>query len=181
MRFTRLHNPDLVLVEPTVFADERGFLMETWRADFFASEGLPSVFVQDNHSRSVRGVLRGLHYQIKQPQGKLVRVTRGSVFDVAVDLRVSSTHFGQYVSVILSADNKRGLWIPPGFAHGFFVLSEVAEFAYKCTDYYAPEYERCLLWNDPDIAIQWPLSDRQPQISVKDAAGQRLHEVEGYD
>ena len=181
MRFTRLQNPDIVLVEPTVFADERGFLMETWRADLFASEGLPSVFVQDNYSHSARGVLRGLHYQIKQPQGKLVRVTRGAVFDVAVDLRVSSTHFGRYISVILSADNKKELWIPPGFAHGFFVLSEIAEFAYKCTDYYAPEHERCLLWNDPDIAIQWPLSGWHPQISVKDAAGRRLHEAEGYD
>lgn len=182
MKFTPQVNPEVVLIEPRVFGDDRGFFMETWRADLFASHGLPSAFVQDNHSRSTRGVLRGLHYQIRQPQGKLVRVTLGTVYDVAVDLRRRSRYFGRAVGAVLSADNKQQLWVPPGFAHGFYVLSAVAEFSYKCTDYYAPEHERCLRWDDAEIGIDWPLVDgRPPQVSTKDAAGLPLARAEVYD
>ena len=148
--------PDVKLIKPKVFGDERGFFMETWNARAFAKAGIDAAFVQDNHSRSVKHTLRGLHYQIKQPQGKLVRCTRGEVFDVAVDLRKSSPTFGCWVGKVLSDKNRYQLWIPPGFAHGFIALSEIADFQYKCTDYYNPEFEACIKWSDPDVGIEWP-------------------------
>lgn len=157
MRFVPTAIPEVVIIEPQVFGDARGFFMETWHAGKFAAGGLDLHFVQDNHSRSAQGILRGLHYQITQPQGKLVRVVRGTVFDVAVDLRRSSPSFGRWVGVELSEDNHRQLWVPPGFAHGFYVMSESADFVYKCTELYAPEHERCLRWDDPALAITWPL------------------------
>lgn len=161
--------PGVLILEPKVYGDSRGFFFESFNAQDFAKvTGLDVTFVQDNHSRSAQGVLRGLHYQIQQPQGKLVRVIEGEVFDVAVDIRRSSPHFGQWVGVHLSADNKRQLWVPPGFAHGFAVLSASAEFLYKTTDYYAPSYERCIVWNDPDLAIAWPLQ-AAPLLATKDA------------
>lgn len=163
-----------LILEPKVFGDERGFFLESWNRKTFASLGLELNFVQDNHSRSQQGVLRGLHYQIKQPQGKLVRVVSGEVFDVAVDLRQSSPTFGRWAAVRLSAENKRMFWVPPGCAHGFLTLSATADFLYKATDYYAPEHERSLLWNDPDLAIDWPLTDA-PTLAAKDAAGTPLH------
>lgn len=170
--------PDVLIIEPRVFGDTRGFFYESFNAAAFeAATGLKRSFVQDNHSKSQRGVLRGLHYQIQQPQGKLVRVVAGEVFDVAVDLRRSSPSFGRWTGVHLSAENQRQLWIPEGFAHGFLVLSETAEFLYKTTDYYVPEHERSLLWNDPELAIGWPI-DESPQLSAKDIAGKRLSEVE---
>ena len=170
--------PDVLIIEPKVFGDERGFFYESFNAAAFeAATGLNRTFVQDNHSKSQRGVLRGLHYQIQQPQGKLVRVVAGEVFDVAVDLRRSSPTFGRWVGVNLSAQNQRQLWIPEGFAHGFVVLSESAEFLYKTTDYYAPEHERSLLWNDPQIGIEWPFQEL-PQLSQKDLAGKILSEAE---
>ena len=173
--------PDVLIVEPSVFGDDRGFFMESFNRRAFDDAGLPTEFVQDNHSRSARGVLRGMHYQMQQTQGKLVRVTAGAVFDVAVDMRRDSPQFGQWVGVELSADNKRQLWVPPGFAHGFYTLSESADFQYKCTDYYAPEHERCLLWNDPSVGIEWPLhADTEPQLAAKDAAGLPLHEAEAF-
>ena len=182
MKFIKQTIPDVVLLEPQVFGDARGFFMETWRADQFEAEGLPGAFVQDNFSRSTQGVLRGLHYQIQHPQGKLVRVTSGAVFDVAVDLRRHSESFGRWVGAELSADNKRALWVPPGFAHGFYVLSEIAEFAYKCTDYYAPQFERSVRWDDPEIGIAWPLvKDQPPQLSAKDATGTLLQDAATYD
>jgi dTDP-4-dehydrorhamnose 3,5-epimerase len=163
--------PDVVLFEPKVFGDDRGFFFESFnQAEFEAAVGRRVSFVQDNHSRSVKQVLRGLHYQIRQPQGKLVRVVKGTVFDVAVDLRRSSPTFGQWVGEVLSAENKRHLWIPEGFAHGFVVLSDVAECLYKATDYYAPAHERCIIWNDPTIAIKWPF-DSMPVLSAKDRQG----------
>ncbi|MFG0723402.1 dTDP-4-dehydrorhamnose 3,5-epimerase [Pseudomonas sp. GLN_6] len=163
--------PGVLILEPKVFGDERGFFFESFNARAFAeATGLPCEFVQDNHSRSQRGVLRGLHYQVQQAQGKLVRVTAGEVYDVAVDLRRSSPTFGKWVGTLLSAENKRQLWVPAGFAHGFLVLSEFAEFLYKTTDYYAPEHERCIRWDDPSLAIDWPL-DGAPQLSAKDQAG----------
>jgi dTDP-4-dehydrorhamnose 3,5-epimerase len=172
--------PDVWIIEPRVFADERGFFYESYNhRDFTSQIGFNPHFVQDNHSRSGNGVLRGLHYQIQQPQGKLVRVTSGSVFDVAIDLRKSSSNFGEWVGVELSADNKQQLWIPPGFAHGFLVTSPVAEVLYKATDYYAPEYERCILWNDPDIGIQWNLLN-SPILSIKDKSGKFLREAEVF-
>jgi dTDP-4-dehydrorhamnose 3,5-epimerase len=171
--------PDVLLVEPKVFGDARGFFLESWNAKSFAEAGIPAAFVQDNHSRSPRGVLRGLHYQIRQPQGKLVRVVSGEVFDVAVDLRRASPTFGRWVGERLSADNKRMLWIPPGFAHGFLVLSESADFLYKTTDYYAPEHERVIAWNDPDLGIRWPLAGT-PTLSARDAAGARLNDAEHF-
>ena len=171
--------PDVVVIEPEVFGDDRGFFMETWREEAFASAGIPAHFVQDNHSRSRRGALRGLHYQLQQPQGKLVRVVIGSVFDVAVDLRKGSATFGQWVGSVLSADNRLQMWIPPGFAHGFLVLSESADFLYKTTDYYAPAHERCIAWNDPQIGIDWPL-DGAPLLSAKDAQGVSLAEAQAY-
>ncbi|MEQ1812899.1 MAG: dTDP-4-dehydrorhamnose 3,5-epimerase [Candidatus Nitrotoga sp.] len=170
--------PDLLIIEPKVFGDDRGFFYESFNQKTFKQvTGLDPQFVQDNHSRSVKNVLRGLHYQIQQPQGKLVRVIQGSVFDVAVDIRRSSPTFGRHVAFDLSAENKRMLWIPAGFAHGFLVTSDTAEFLYKTTDYYAPEYERSLAWNDPDIAIQWPIND-EPALSAKDRGGRRLAQAE---
>jgi dTDP-4-dehydrorhamnose 3,5-epimerase len=163
--------PDVIIIEPKVFGDTRGFFYESFnQRQFQELTGLAPVFVQDNHSRSARGVLRGLHYQLQQTQGKLVRVTSGEVFDVCVDLRRSSPTFGKSVSVILSAENYRQLWVPPGFAHGFLVTSDNAEFLYKTTDYYAPQFERSLLWNDPVLGIEWPLQ-QEPLLSVKDKAG----------
>ncbi|MEF8698963.1 MAG: dTDP-4-dehydrorhamnose 3,5-epimerase [Candidatus Accumulibacter sp. UW26] len=171
--------PEVLLIEPTVFGDARGFFMESWNRKTLASVGLDLDFVQDNHSRSARGVLRGLHYQIRQAQGKLVRVTSGAVCDVAVDLRRSSACFGKWTLHELSAENRHMLWIPPGFAHGFLVLSETADFLYKSTDYYAPEHERCLLWNDPAVGIKWPF-DGEPSLSGKDQAGSLLRDAEVY-
>jgi dTDP-4-dehydrorhamnose 3,5-epimerase len=163
--------PDIFLVEPAVFGDERGFFYESFNEKrWFEATGIDTRFVQHNHSRSAQGVLRGLHYQIQQPQGKLVRVTVGEVFDVAVDLRQSSPSFGKWFGTALSAKNKRQMWIPPGFAHGFYVTSTVAEFLYLTTDYYAPEHERCVLWNDPALAITWPC-DSPPVVSAKDQNG----------
>jgi dTDP-4-dehydrorhamnose 3,5-epimerase len=163
--------PGVIILEPKVFGDQRGFFFESFNARSFAeATGLQREFVQDNHSRSQRSVLRGLHYQVQQAQGKLVRVTAGEVYDVAVDLRRSSPTFGRWVGVHLSAENKRQLWVPEGFAHGFVVLSEFAEFLYKTTDYYAPEHERCIRWDDPTLAIDWPL-DGAPQLSAKDQSG----------
>nr|WP_298138563.1 dTDP-4-dehydrorhamnose 3,5-epimerase [uncultured Pseudomonas sp.] len=172
--------PGVLILEPKVFGDERGFFYESFNARAFAqATGLACQFVQDNHSRSQRGVLRGLHYQVQQAQGKLVRVTAGEVYDVAVDLRRSSPNFGRWVGVHLSAENKRQLWVPEGFGHGFVVLSEVAEFLYKTTDYYAPEHERCIRWNDPTLAIDWPL-EAPPQLSAKDQAGLAFTEADVF-
>ena len=172
--------PDVKIVEPKVFGDERGFFYESFNAREFAEQVQAGVeFVQDNHSRSAKGVLRGLHYQIQHTQGKLVRVVAGEVFDVAVDLRRSSPTFGKWTGVWLSADNKRQLWVPPGFAHGFCVTSESAEFLYKTTDYWHPEHERSLLWNDPALAIEWPL-DGEPRLAAKDAAGVPLAQAEVF-
>lgn len=171
--------PEVLLIEPKVFGDTRGLFFESYNQRVMASLGLDATFVQDNHSRSVRSVLRGLHYQIEHPQGKLVRVIAGEVFDVAVDLRRSSPTFGQWVGYLLSAENKRMLWVPPGFAHGFCVTSEVAEFLYKTTDYWYPEHERCLAWNDPDLSIAWPLPG-EPVLAAKDSAGVNLREAEVY-
>lgn len=173
--------PDVKLIKPKVFGDERGFFMETWNARAFADAGINADFVQDNHSRSVKHTLRGLHYQIKQPQGKLVRCTRGEVFDVAVDLRKSSPTFGKWVGEILSEENQHQLWVPPGFAHGFLVLSDTADFQYKCTDFYAPEYERSLHWADEKIAIEWPLENGvSPIISPKDEQAAGFKDAETY-
>ena len=181
MKFIPQSIPDVVLIEPKVFGDARGFFLESWNARSFAAAGLDAPFVQDNHSRSAQGVLRGLHYQLNQPQGKLVRVTAGEVFDVAVDLRRGSPSFGRWVGARLSADNKHMLWVPPGFAHGFYVISEAAEFLYKCTDFYAPEHERSLRWDDPQLAIDWPLVDgAPPRLSAKDAEAVPLSEAEVY-
>jgi dTDP-4-dehydrorhamnose 3,5-epimerase len=173
--------PDVLIIEPKVFGDDRGFFYESFNKKYFEqATGVACDFVQDNHSLSSKGVLRGLHYQIKQSQGKLVRVVRGEVYDVAVDIRRSSSTFGQWVGVNLSADNKRQLWVPAGFAHGFLVLSEKAEFLYKTTDYYAPEYERCIHWQDQDIAIDWPL-DQEPVLSEKDANGLSFNNAELFE
>ena len=165
--------PDVLILEPKIFGDERGFFFESYNKSVLEECGIREEFVQDNHSRSAKNVLRGLHYQIKQPQGKLVRVVEVEVFDVVVDLRRSSPTFGKWVGVNLSASNKHMLWVPPGFGHGFLVLSEYAEFLYKTTDYYAPEYERCILWNDPEIGIEWPIKI-EPMLSVKDRQGKSL-------
>ena len=182
MKATRLTIPDVILLEPKVFGDERGFFFESFNRRKFAElTGRDVDFVQDNHSCSVKGVLRGLHYQLKQPQGKLVRVVSGEVYDVAVDIRKSSPYFGKAVGMLLSAENKRMAWIPPGFAHGFLVLSDRAEFLYKTTDFYAPEHERCIVWNDPVLNIQWPLNGMQPALSGKDALGVMLKEAELFD
>ncbi|OEC35051.1 dTDP-4-dehydrorhamnose 3,5-epimerase [Pseudomonas cuatrocienegasensis] len=170
--------PEVLILEPQLFGDERGFFYESFNARAFAeATGLNREFVQDNHSRSQRGVLRGLHYQLQQAQGKLVRVTAGEVYDIAVDIRRSSSTFGQWAGVHLSAENKRQLWIPEGFAHGFLVLSEFAEFLYKTTDYYAPQHERCIRWDDPQLAIDWPLTTA-PILSGKDQAGAALAAAE---
>lgn len=172
--------PGVLILEPKVFGDARGFFMESYNAKVFHdAAGIAQDFVQDNHSRSGKGVLRGLHYQIKRPQGKLVRVVKGRVFDVVVDLRKSSSTFGQWEGVELSEDNHRQLWIPLGFAHGFVVLSDSADFLYKTTEYYAPEHERCLIWNDPAVSIEWPI-DFEPVLSAKDAKGLPLSQVEVF-
>jgi dTDP-4-dehydrorhamnose 3,5-epimerase len=167
----------VVLIKPRLFSDDRGFFFESYNEKSLASAGIPHHFVQDNHSRSSKNVLRGLHYQIRQPQGKLVRVVIGAVFDVAVDLRKGSLTFGKWIGEILSAENKDMLWVPPGFAHGFLVLSDSAEVLYKTTDYYAPQFERTIRWDDPDIGIDWPLTGN-PQLSAKDKLGRSMREVE---
>ena len=173
--------PDALILEPQVFGDARGFFLETWNSKTFADAGLNLNFVQDNHSRSGQGILRGMHYQIQNPQGKLVRVTSGKVFDVAVDLRQSSPTFGQWAGAELSADNHRMLWIPPGFAHGFYVMSQSADFLYKCTDFYAPAYDRSLRWDDPTVGIEWPLvNSAQPTISAKDEVGKNWQEADKF-
>ncbi|HQQ70451.1 MAG TPA: dTDP-4-dehydrorhamnose 3,5-epimerase [Alicycliphilus sp.] len=178
MQATRLAIPDVVLIAPKVFGDARGFFFESFNQRAFdEATGTRHQFVQDNHSRSARGVLRGLHYQIEQPQGKLVRVARGAVWDVAVDIRQGSPTFGQWVGAELSEDNQHQLWVPPGFAHGFVVLSDTADFLYKTTDYYAPQHERCIAWNDPQLAIAWPYAG-QPVLSAKDQAGKSLAEAQ---
>lgn len=181
MRVTPTSLPEVLLIEPQVFGDGRGYFYESFNARKFRElTGLTPDFVQDNHSRSARGVLRGLHYQIQHAQGKLVRASVGEVLDVVVDIRRSSPDFGKWASVRLSAENKLQLWIPPGFAHGFVVLSEVAEFQYKTTDYWMPEYERCILWNDPALGIDWALTDA-PQMSAKDKAGKPMSQAEVFD
>jgi dTDP-4-dehydrorhamnose 3,5-epimerase len=180
MQATRLAIPDVLLIEPKVFGDDRGFFLESFNeARFAEAVGRTVRFVQDNHSRSARGVLRGLHYQIRQPQGKLVRVVTGEVFDVAVDIRRSSPTFGRWVGAVLSAENKRQMWIPEGFAHGFVVTSEAAEFLYKTTDYWAPEHERCIVWNDPALGIDWALHG-MPVLSEKDRGGLPLAQAEVF-
>lgn len=169
--------PDVKIIEPKVFGDDRGFFMETWNERVFREAGIDLAFVQDNHSRSTKNTLRGLHYQIKNPQGKLVRVTRGEVFDVAVDLRCQSPTFGRWVGEYLSETNKRMLWVPPGFAHGFLVKSDIADFQYKCTDFYSPEYERSIVWDDPDLGIDWQVQASDLLLSKKDKQGQRFKEA----
>ena len=182
MKVTACSIADVLLIEPKVFGDDRGFFYESYnQRAFIEASGLTPDFVQDNHSKSARNVLRGLHYQIKQPQGKLVRVVAGEVFDVAVDIRRNSPTFGQWVGEILSADNKRQLWVPPGMAHGFVVLSESAEFLYKTTDYWAPEHERCIAWNDPTLGIEWPALNGEPLLSGKDAKGQAFLQAEVFE
>ena len=181
MQVTATAIPEVLLIEPKVFGDERGFFFESFSQRVWQEKtGIQRTFVQDNHSRSCRGVLRGLHYQIRQPQGKLVRVVLGEVFDVAVDLRRSSPTFGRWVGEFLSAENKKQLWVPEGFGHGFLVLSEYADFLYRTTEYYAPEHERCIIWNDPDIGIDWPLA-MAPVLSGKDAQGLPFKQAEVYD
>ncbi len=181
MEFTATQIPDVIVIDPVVYEDARGFFMDTWQEQRFHDAGIDARFVQDSHSRSSHGALRGLHYQVSQPQGKLIRVIHGEAFDVAVDIRKSSPTFGQWVGEVLSAGNRKLIWIPPGFAHGFLVLSEFADFEYKLTDFYAPELERSIRWDDPDIAINWPLVDGQePLLSDKDAAGVPLANAEVY-
>ena len=181
MQFTPTRIPDVIVIDPVVFEDDRGFLMETWRSDRYAEGGIEAEFVQDVHSRSTGSAIRGLHYQVEHPQGKLVRVVAGEVFDVAVDLRRASSTFGQWVSEVLSAGNRRLIWIPPGFAHGFMVLSDTADIEYRLTDYYSADHERTIRWDDPDIAIAWPLREGQaPLMSDKDMAGSWLKEAETY-
>ena len=182
MPYTVTHTelPEVLILEPRVFGDDRGFFFESYnKRDFTEATGQAVEFVQDNHSRSVKGVLRGLHYQVRQPQGKLIRVTQGEVFDVAVNLMRGHPDFGRWTGTLISGQNKRQMWIPPGFAHGFVVLSDSAEFQYKTSDYYAPEYERSLLWNDPDLAIKWPI-DFEPLVSAKDAGAKRLRDAEAF-
>lgn len=181
MNIIQTELPGTLLIEPTVFGDDRGFFFESYNERLFSEKiGLEVNFVQDNHSRSVQGVLRGLHYQVQQPQGKLVRAIIGSIYDVAVDLRKSSPHFGQWVGFFLSAENKRQLWVPPGFAHGFLVVSETAEVLYKTTDFYAPQHERSVRWDDSDLDIQWPLESK-PILSSKDQLGQKLSTAEVFE
>ena len=181
MKVIKTEIPDVLIIEPKVFGDERGFFLESFNErSWREATGPDTRFVQDNHSRSLKGVLRGLHYQINHPQGKLVRVVTGEVFDVAVDLRRSSPTFGKWIGAILSAENKRQFWVPEGFAHGFLVLSDVAEFLYKATDYYTPEHERSIIWNDRDMAIAWPL-EGEPVLSAKDAVGKLLRQAECFE
>lgn len=178
---TRTALPEVLILEPKVFGDDRGFFFESYnKRDFFNATGADLEFVQDNHSRSGKGVLRGLHYQIRQPQGKLIRVVQGEVFDVAVNMMRGHPDFGRWAGTLISGQNKRQMWIPPGFAHGFVVLSESAEFQYKTSDYYAPEFERSLLWNDPDLGIEWPI-DFEPLVSPKDANAKRLRDADVFD
>lgn len=182
MNVVKTSIPDVLIIEPKVFGDARGFFFESFNGKAFdEAVGQHIEFVQDNHSRSAQRVLRGLHYQIRQPQGKLVRVVRGAVFDVAVDIRKSSATFGQWVGVNLTEDNHRQLWVPPGFAHGFLVLSETADFLYKTTDYYAPDYERCIVWDDVEIGIEWPQLGGAPQLSKKDAGGTAFRVAEVFE
>jgi dTDP-4-dehydrorhamnose 3,5-epimerase len=181
MKFIPSKIPEVILIEPDVFGDQRGFFMETYHEQRYAEAGLKAKFVQDNHSGSRQGALRGLHYQIRQPQGKLVRVAVGVVFDVAVDMRRHSPTFGKWTGDFLSAENKRMLWIPAGFAHGFYVLSDWAELLYKVTDFYAPEWERTVLWNDPSLGIDWPLLAEEPIISEKDRLGKTLSQAELFE
>lgn len=181
MKFIPLEIPDVILIEPDVLGDDRGFFMETWHARKFGEAGIDIAFVQDNHSRSTKNILRGLHYQIQQPQGKLVRTVVGEIFDVAVDLRRSSPTYGWWVGAVLSSVNKHLLWIPPGFAHGFYVMSNAAEVVYKCSNFYAPEHERTICWDDPDLGIDWPMADNEiPILSAKDAAGSSFLKAECY-
>lgn len=181
MKFIETSLPGVIRIEPAVHSDGRGFFMETWQATRFRDAGIEADFVQDNFSHSSKGTLRGLHYQIQRPQGKLVRVVSGEVFDVAVDLNKSSASFGRWAGVILSAENKHQLWVPPGFAHGFLVLSEAAEFEYKCSDFYAPEFERSIRWDDPEIGIEWPLpAGQRPVLSSKDAGAPFFKDAETY-
>jgi dTDP-4-dehydrorhamnose 3,5-epimerase len=181
MKFIPTEIPDIIIIEPDVFGDHRGFFMETWQAQKFAEGGIEAQFVQDNHSRSGQGILRGLHYQIKQPQGKLVRVLSGEVFDMAVDLRRSSPSFGKWFGMYLNDTDKKMLWVPPGFGHGFYVVSEKADFFYKCTEFYAPEHERTIRWNDPDLAIDWPLvGGRAPILGDKDARADYFRDAEVF-
>ena len=180
MRVTPSEIPEVLLIEPKVFGDERGFFFESWNERVFEQAGIRAKFVQDNHSRSLRFVLRGLHYQVSRPQGKLVRVSAGEVFDVAVDIRRSSPSFGRSVTAILSAEHHNMIWIPAGFAHGFLVLSEHAEVLYKTTDYWSPEHERTICWNDPDLSIAWPLAGGAPILSAKDAAGAAFRNAETF-
>lgn len=179
--FLKTAIPDVILIEPKIFEDARGYFFESYQKNRFTEAGIPWEFVQDNQSRSCKGTLRGLHYQIRQPQGKLVRVIAGEIFDVAVDIRKNSPTFGKWVGDYLSAENKRMIWVPPGFAHGFFVTSNEAEVIYKTTDYYAPQWERTIAWNDPSIGIAWPLGDISPILSPKDAAGLPLAKAEVYE
>lgn len=181
MQFTATQIPDVVVIDPVVFEDARGFLMETWQAERFSDAGIEASFVQDVHSRSAKGVLRGLHYQVEHAQGKLIRVIYGELFDVAVDLRKSSPTFGRWVSETLSASNRRLIWVPPGFAHGFLVLSDFAEIEYRMTDFHAPEHGRTIHWNDPDIGIEWPLiGGDEPLLSEKDKDAVFLKDAEVY-
>ncbi len=182
MQFEPTHLPEVVLIKPQVFGDQRGYFFESWHERKFAAAGIDAHFVQANHSHSVRHTLRGLHYQIRQPQGKLVRVCRGEVFDVAVDIRRSSPRFGQWVGVHLSERNHQMLWVPPGFAHGYLALSEEIDFLYQCTDFYAPEHERTIRWNDARIAVRWPLAEGSvPILSAKDAGAPALAQAETFE
>ncbi|HEX4388190.1 MAG TPA: dTDP-4-dehydrorhamnose 3,5-epimerase [Steroidobacteraceae bacterium] len=181
MRFLPTEIPDVVLIRPEVFGDPRGYFLESWQERKFAAAGITATFVQDNHSHSTRHTLRGLHYQLRHPQGKLVRVVAGSVYDVAVDIRRHSPHFGRWVGITLSAQNHEMLWVPAGFAHGFLVLSDSADFLYRCTDYYAPEDERAIHWSDPELAVPWPLPPgAQPVLSARDAAARSLRDAECF-
>ena len=181
MKVVNTSIPEVKIIEAQVFGDERGFFMETFRATIMDELTGGKPFVQDNHSKSAQGILRGLHYQMQQTQGKLVRVVQGAVFDVAVDMRKDSATFGQWVGEVLSAENKKQLWVPEGFAHGFYVMTESAEFVYKCTDYYAPEFDRSLKWNDPEVGIEWPLVDgKQPLLSEKDENGKSFAEADTF-
>ena len=181
MEFIPTRIPEVILIKPRVIGDARGYFFETWQERKFAAAGIAAHFVQDNHSHSTRHTLRGLHFQIRQPQGKLVRVSRGEVFDVVVDIRRSSPHFGQWVGVVLSDANHEMLWVPPGFAHGYFALSDEVDFLYKCTDFYAPEHERALRWDDPEIGVQWPLPAAvKPNLSAKDVIAPLLKDVDTF-
>ena len=181
MEFIPTAIPEVIVIEPKVFADERGFFLESYQRQRFLEAGINADFVQDNHSKSQEGVLRGLHYQLKQAQGKLLRVIAGEIFDVAVDIRKQSSTFGKWVGEYLSVENKKMLWVPPGFAHGFYVLSPEAELLYKATDYYAPQWERTIAWNDSMLNINWPIKDRMPILSEKDRLGKSLAEAEVFE